>query len=61
VLATGTSFAVGAKTSSGETGWERSLSAEQKLSDHLSVTGAVTEMPTGELSKSLKGGFKFSW
>jgi len=61
VLATGTSFAVGAKTSTTETGWERSLSAEQRLSDHLSVTGAVTETPTGELSKSLKGGFKFSW
>jgi len=61
VLSTGTSFAVGAKTSTTDTGWERSLSAEQKLSDHLSVTGAVTETPTGELSKSLKGGFKFSW
>jgi len=61
VLATGTSFAVGERTSTTETGWERSLSAEQRLSDHLSVTGAVTETPTGELSKSLKGGFKFSW
>jgi hypothetical protein len=61
VLSTGTSVGFGARTSTLDAGWERTLSAEQRLSDHLSVTGAVTETPTGELSKSLKGGLKFSW
>ena len=61
VLSTGTSLAFGARTSTLDAGWQRTLSAEQRLSDHLSVTGAVTETPTGELSKSLKGGFKLSW
>jgi hypothetical protein len=61
VLSTGTSFSAGAKKSSTDGLWLRTLSAEQKLSDHLSVTGAVSETPTGVIDKSLKAGLKFGW
>jgi hypothetical protein len=61
VLPTGTSLAAGAKKSSSEGVWLHSLSAEQKLSDHLSVTGAVSETTSGALDRSIKAGFKHSW
>jgi len=61
VLSTGTSFSAGAKKSSTDGLWLRTLSAEQKLSDHLSVIGAVSETPTGVIDKSLKAGLKLGW
>jgi hypothetical protein len=61
-LPTDTSVSFGADISSADDKWLRSLSAEQKLfGGPFSVTGSVSETPTGELSKSLKAGFKRSW
>jgi len=42
--------------------WLRTLSAEQKLfGGPLSVTGSVSETASGEMSKSLRAGFKRTW
>ncbi len=57
-----TTLSIGATGSSAEDGWRRSLSAEQRLfGGPVSITGAVSETSTGELSRSLKAGFKRSW
>jgi hypothetical protein len=57
-----TTLSIGAATSSAESGWRPSLSAEQRLlGGPLSITGTVSETPTGELDRSLKAGFKRSW
>src|SRR5215813_2731538 len=62
ILPTDTSVSLGADISSIDDKWLRTLSAEQKLfGGPFSVTGSVSETPTGELSKSLKAGFKRSW
>jgi hypothetical protein len=59
---TGTTLSVGAKVQSTDEHWLRSLSAEQKLFDGpISVTGALTETPTGDISKSIMAGFKQAW
>jgi len=59
---TGTTFSVGAKMQSTDERWLRTLSAEQKLfGGPVSVTGAVTELPTGDTSKSIMAGFKRAW
>jgi hypothetical protein len=61
-LPTDTSVSFGADISSIDDKWLRSLSAEQKLfGGPFSVTGSVSETATGELSKSLKAGFKQNW
>ena len=60
-LPTDTSVSFGADISSIDDKWLRSLSAEQKLfGGPFSVTGSVSETATGDLSKSLKAGFKRS-
>ncbi len=62
ILPTDTTVSLGANLSSADEKWLRTLSAEQKLfGGPLSVTGAVSETPTGEASKSLKAGFKRTW
>jgi hypothetical protein len=62
ILPTDTTVSLGANLSSTGDKWLRSLSAEQKLfGGPVSVTGAVSETPTGEASKSLKAGFKRTW
>src|SRR6516162_3098813 len=62
ILPTDTSVSVGADISSTDDKWLRTLSAEQKLfGGPFSVTGSVSETPTGDLSKSLKAGFKQNW
>jgi hypothetical protein len=62
LLSTDTTFAAGAKLSSTEDKWLRTLSAEQKLfGGPFSVTGAISERPTGETDKSVKAGFKHAW
>ena len=61
-LPTDTSVSFGADISSVDDKWLRTLSAEQKLfGGPFSVTGSVSETATGDLSKSLKAGFKRSW
>src|SRR6516165_9977172 len=60
--ATDTSVSLGANISSTDEKWLPSLSAEQKLfGGPFSVTGSVSETPTGETSKSLTAGFKRQW
>jgi hypothetical protein len=62
ILPTDTSVSLGADISSTDDKWLRSLSAEQKLfGGPFSVTGSVSETAAGELSKSLKAGFKRNW
>jgi hypothetical protein len=62
ILPTDTSVSFGADISSADDKWLRTLSAEQKLfGGPLSVTGSVSETATGDLSKSLRAGFKRSW
>src|SRR5262249_24487668 len=61
-LPTDTSVSFGADISSTDDKWLRTLSAEQKLfGGPFSVTGSVSETATGDLSKSLKAGFKRNW
>jgi hypothetical protein len=62
VVPTDTSVSLGANISSTDEKWLPSLSAEQKLfGGPFSVTGSVSETPTGETSKSLTAGFKRQW
>jgi hypothetical protein len=62
ILPTDTSVSLGADVSSADDKWLRTLSAEQKLfGGPVSVTGSVSETAAGDISKSLKAGFKHSW
>jgi hypothetical protein len=62
LLPTDTTVSIGAGISSTDDKWLRTLSAEQKLfGGPFSVTGSVSETPTGDMSKSLKAGFKRTW
>ena len=61
VLPTGTSLSVGTAMSTADDKWRRSVGAEQKLFDGISVKGAVSETPTGIPDKSISAGFKRSW
>ena len=55
-------MSLGANISSTDEKWLPSLSAEQKLfGGPFSVTGSMSETPTGETSKSLTAGFKRQW
>ncbi|MGJ4930754.1 hypothetical protein ACQR1I_25880 [Bradyrhizobium sp. HKCCYLS2038] len=58
---TGTSVTAGQTMSSSEEKWLRKVGAEQKLSDGLSVSGAIGETAQGGTSKSISAGFKRSW
>ena len=56
VLPTDTTVSIGADISSTDEKWLRTLSAEQKLfGGPFSVTGSVSETPTGDMSKSFAG------
>jgi hypothetical protein len=62
LLPTDTTVSLGTSISTTDDKWLRSLSAEQKLfGGPFSLTGSVSETSTGELSKSLKAGFKRTW
>jgi len=62
ILSSGTSFSAGAKLSSTDDKWLRSLSAEQKLfGGPFSITGSANETATGEIARSITAGFKHSW
>jgi hypothetical protein len=61
-LPTATALSAGAKLSSSDERLLPSVSAEQKLFDSpLSVTGSISQRPTGETDRSIKAGFKKSW
>jgi len=60
LLPADTTLSIG--VASGDDRWRRSLSAEQKLfGGPLNITGAVSETANGDLSRSLKAGFRRSW
>lgn len=61
VLSTATAFSAGTKSSTLDEKSLRTISAEQKIVGPLSVTGSVSETPTGILDKTLKAGFKKTW
>jgi hypothetical protein len=55
-------LSAGARLSSAEDRWLRSLSAEQKLfGGPLNVTGTVSERVDGAYDGSVKAGFKRAW
>jgi hypothetical protein len=61
-FSTATSLSAGAKMSSSDERLSPSVSAEQKLFDSpLSVTGSISQRPTGETDRSITAGFKKSW
>jgi hypothetical protein len=62
ILPSDTTVSVGATISSTDTKWLPSLSAQQKLfGGPINITGSISESTTGEVNKTLKGGFKQSW
>jgi hypothetical protein len=62
ILPSDTSVSLGADVSSTDDKWLRTLSAEQKLfGGPFSVTGSVSETSGGDISESLRAGFKHSW
>jgi hypothetical protein len=62
LLPTDTTVSIDASLASGADRWLRSLSAEQKLfGGPISLSGSVSETSSGELSKSLRAGFKQNW
>jgi hypothetical protein len=61
-LPSATALSAGARMSSTDERLLPSVSAEQKLLDTpLSVTGTISQRPTGETDRSIKAGFKKSW
>jgi hypothetical protein len=61
-LPTATALSAGARMSSSDERLLPSVSAEQKLFDSpLSVTGSISQRPTGETYRSIMAGFKKSW
>ena len=58
---TGTSIVAGQTMSTTDDKWLRSIGAEQKLFDNVTVSGSVSETAQGTTSKSLSAGFKKSW
>lgn len=57
---TGTTLAVGAKTSQDQAGWLPSLSAQQEIAKGFNVTTSVANTGS-EIDKSVKAGFKHRW
>ena len=58
---TGTSLTAGRTLSTGEDKWLHRIGAEQKLLDHVTVSGMIGETAQGTTSKSITAGFKKSW
>lgn len=58
---TGTSVTAGQTLSSTDDKWLRKFGAEQKVTDGVTISGAVSETPAGTTSKSISAGFKKSW
>jgi hypothetical protein len=62
ILPSNTSVSLGATLSTTDDKWLPSVSAEQKLfGGPFNITGSVSETATGEVNKTIKGGFKNSW
>jgi len=61
VLSTQTAISAGTKSSTFDERALRTFSAEQKIAGPLSVTGTISETPTGLLDRVLKAGFKKTW
>lgn len=61
LLPTGTSLSVGTAMSTTDEKWLRSIGAEQKLFDGISVKGSVSETATGVPDRSISAGFKRNW
>ncbi len=62
LLSTATTFTAGRTYSTADDKWLTTLSAEQKVfGGPISVTGAISERPSGETDRSIKAGFKAAW
>lgn len=61
VLSTNTAVSAGTKSSTLDERSLRTFSAEQKVIGPLSITGTISETPTGLLDRALKAGFKKTW
>jgi hypothetical protein len=61
-LPTATALSAGARLSSTDERLLPSVSAEQKLFDTpLSITGSISQRPTGETDRSITAGFRRTW
>ena len=58
---TGASVTAGQSLSSNDDKWLRKIGAEQKLTDGVTISGAIGETAQGATSKSITAGFKKSW
>jgi hypothetical protein len=58
---TGTSFTAGRTLSSNDDKWLSKVGAEQKLFDGVTISGSISETPSGAVNKSIGAGFKRSW
>jgi hypothetical protein len=58
---TGTSVTAGQSLSSGDDKWLHKIGAEQKLTDGVTVSGAIGETAQGTTNKSITAGWKKSW
>jgi hypothetical protein len=61
LLSTDTALSAGTKSSTIDDKSLRTISAEQKIIGPLSITGSVSETPTGLLDRTLKAGFRKTW
>ncbi|MBN9005598.1 MAG: hypothetical protein J0H40_09300 [Rhizobiales bacterium] len=58
---TGTSLIAGQSLSSSDDKWLRTIGAEQKLFDGVSIAGSISETALGPLNTSLTAAFKRTW
>jgi hypothetical protein len=58
---TGTSLIAGQSLSSADDKWLRTIGAEQKLFDGVSIAGSISETALGPLNTSLTAAFKRTW
>jgi hypothetical protein len=58
---TGTSFVAGQSVSTSDDKWLRKVGAEQKLLDGVTISGSISETPSGAANTSVSAGFKRSW
>lgn len=61
IVETGTSFIAGQSHSTSDDKWLRRIGAEQKLFGGITVTGSVSETPSGFANRSVGAGFKTQW
>ncbi|HKY09008.1 MAG TPA: hypothetical protein VJQ55_12230 [Candidatus Binatia bacterium] len=61
VLSTSTALSAGTRSSTLDDKQLRTFSAEQKVIGPLSITGTISETPTGALDRALRAGFKKTW